>query len=66
MWHAHAQALAAATAAMGAGHVRLGPCLVDEDQALRVEIGLGFEPGAAPFQDVRAVLLKRVPGLFYA
>jgi hypothetical protein len=49
---------------MGAGHVRLRPGLIDEHQALRVEIGLGVEPSAPALQDVRAVLLDRVASLF--
>lgn len=39
--------------------------LVDEDQPLRIEIGLSVEPGAAPSQNIRAVLLARVRGLFF-
>jgi hypothetical protein len=38
---------------------------VDENKALGVEIGLGVEPGAPLLQDVRAVLLDRVAGLFF-
>jgi hypothetical protein len=49
---------------MGPGHVGRRPGLVDEDQALRIEVELAVEPGLAPAQDVRAVLLTRVAGLF--
>ena len=40
------------------------PGLVDEHQTIRIEIELGIEPVPAPLQDVRAVLLGRVRGLF--
>lgn len=49
---------------MAAGHVGRGPGLVDEDEALGVEVELAVEPGLALAQDVRAVLLARVPDLF--
>ena len=39
---------------------------VDEDQALGVEVKLALEPGLALAQDIRAVLLTRVPDLFCA
>ena len=50
---------------MAARHVGGGPGLVDEDEPLRVEIGLGVEPGAPLAQNVRTVLLDRVAGLFF-
>ena len=40
MGHADAQAFAAPATAMRAGHLRRGPGLVDEDEAVRVEIDL--------------------------
>src|SRR5271165_63187 len=47
-----------------AGHVGLGPCLVDEDEARRVDQTL-IEPPALPVAaDVRPVLLARHEGLF--
>jgi hypothetical protein len=42
---------------MGWRHVRLGPGLVDEDQASRIEIGLRAQPGGASSLDIRAVEL---------
>jgi hypothetical protein len=45
---------------VGPGHVGRSPGLVDEGQALGIEIELGFEPGLAPLQDVQAALLGRV------
>jgi hypothetical protein len=49
---------------MSAGHVGRGPGFVDEDQPARVEIGLVLEPVPALGQDVGAVLLGGVRGLF--
>jgi hypothetical protein len=49
---------------MAAGHFGLGPGLIDENQVVRVEIGLLFEPFLAPLQDVRAILFRRVGGPF--
>jgi uncharacterized protein YggL (DUF469 family) len=51
---------------MAAGHVGGCPCLIDEHQALGFEVKLTIEPGSALPQDVRAVLLDRVAGLFCA
>lgn len=47
-----------------AGHLGGQACLVDEDKALGIEIGLGLEPVAPPLQDVEALLLQCVGGLF--
>jgi len=58
------QALAAAAAAVGAGHVGGRPGLVDEHQPLRIEVELAVEPGLAASHDVGTILLGRVPGLF--
>ena len=59
------QALALRTAAMAAIHVGGRPGLVDEHEPLGIEIGLCLEPVPALPQDVRAVLLDRVAGLFF-
>jgi hypothetical protein len=61
---AHAQPLAPRAAAMAAGHVGGGPRLVDEHEALGVEIELAVEPALALLQDIGPVLLDRVPGFF--
>ena len=61
---ADAQALAAAAAPVGPSHVGRGPGLVDAHPACGIKIELTVEPGFAPFQDVGAVLLGRVRGLF--
>ena len=62
--NANPQPLAAAAAAVGPSHVGRSPGLIDEDQAFGIEIELAFEPGFAPLQDVGAVLLRGVSGLF--
>ena len=62
--HAHAQPFTPRGAAMGACHGGGRPGLVDEHQAVRIEIGLRLEPSQTPHQDVRPVLLDGVPGLF--
>jgi hypothetical protein len=49
---------------MAAGNIGGGPRLVDEDQALRIEIELAVEPALPLLQDVGPVLLDRVPSLF--
>ena len=61
----HAQALAARGPAVGAGHVGLGPCLIDEHQPVGVETGLAVAPGVPAHQHIRTVLLRRVAGLFF-
>jgi hypothetical protein len=64
MREAHAQPLAPRAAAMTAGHVGCGPRLVDEDQALGIEIELAVEPALALRQDVGSVLLDSMASLF--
>lgn len=61
---ASAQALAPPAAAMSPRHVGAGPGFVDEDEARRVEVELAIEPLLALLQDVGAILLGRVAGLF--
>jgi hypothetical protein len=51
---------------MAPGHVRGRPGFVDEDEARGIEIELVLEPGLAPGQDIRAVLLGRMGRLFCA
>jgi len=50
----------ARTPAIAARHVRGGPGLVDEDQAIGVESGLAADEHAPGLRDIRAVLLGRV------
>jgi enamine deaminase RidA (YjgF/YER057c/UK114 family) len=61
---AHPQALALGAAAMAAGHVGGGPGLVNEDEAIRVQIELAIEPLLALLQDIGAILLDGVASLF--
>ena len=58
--NARSQSLALARASLQPRHVGGGPRLVDEDEALRIEIELVVEPLSAPLQDVGPVLLGRV------
>ena len=66
MRHGHRQAFAARGPSVGAGHVGLGPSLVDEHQPVGVETRLAVAPGAPPAQGIRSVLLRCKAGLFYA
>jgi hypothetical protein len=50
--------------AVGAGHLRRCPALVDEHEPLGIEIGLAVEPGLAAGGYVRSLLLGRVRRLF--
>ena len=54
--HRSAEPLAPRRPAMGAGHVRRSPGLVDENQPVRVEVELAFKPGEPTAQDVGTVL----------
>jgi hypothetical protein len=65
MREAHPQTLALAAAAMGSGHVRRRPGLVDKDKACRIEIELPAKPVPALPQDVRAILFDGMAGLFF-
>ena len=49
---------------MAAGHVGGSPRLVDEDQALGIEIELTIEPALALSQDIGTVLLDSMASLF--
>ena len=62
--HAHPQPLPPRRPAVAARHFGGGAGLVDKDQPLGVEVGLGVEPGLTAAQDVGARLLGRMPGLF--
>jgi len=64
MREAHPQPLAPLAAPMAAGHVGRSPGLVDEDEAPGFEVDLAVEPMPTLPQDVGAVLLDRVTGLF--
>ena len=58
------EALALRRPAAQAGHVGLGPGLVDEDQAPRIDETLIGSPASAVAAYVRAILLARDEGLF--
>ena len=59
------QPLAAPRAAVQAAHVVLGPSLVDEHQAGRVERRLKLAPAGSSFSDIRPILLGGVQCFFY-
>jgi hypothetical protein len=59
-----ARAAPSRQAPMRAGHVGRGPCFVDEDKALRIEVELALEPILSPLQDVGPILLACMGGLF--
>ena len=58
------QPAAAPRASALARHVCRGPGLVDEHQLRRIEVGLPRKPGAPLLQNVGALLLFGVRGLF--
>ena len=51
-------------AASQAGHLGRGAGLVDEDQLLGIEVGLGVEPSLAAGDHIRPLLLGGVRGFF--
>ena len=62
--HLGVQWLATPVPAMAAGHVGLGPRLVDEDQPPGIDAGLVFLPPGPPTSDVRAILFAGEHGFF--
>jgi transposase len=64
MREAHPPPLALPAAPVTASHVGGSLGLIDEDEAFGFEVDLTVEPVPALSQDVRTVLLDRVPGLF--
>ena len=57
-------ALAARRPAVTPGHLGRGSGLVDEHQPLRLQIGLGLEPGPPTTQNVSPLLFAGVRGFF--
>jgi hypothetical protein len=60
LWDGGSQPQTARTPAIAPRHVRGGPGLVDEDQAVGVERRLAADEHAPSLGDIRAVLLGRV------
>jgi hypothetical protein len=58
------QPLAARRATMATGHIGLGPCLVDEDQAGRINPALVLPPLSPSPCDVGPILLAGVQAFF--
>ena len=46
---------------MAAGHVRRGPGLVDEDEALGIKVELPFEPLLALLDGMASLFLRVMP-----
>jgi hypothetical protein len=64
MRHLGPEALAARRPASEGRHVRLGPGLVDEDEAGWIDLRLMPLPPGAAARDVRAILLAGEDGFF--
>ena len=64
MRHGGSATLSFRSAAAQPGHFGRGAGLVDEDQALRIKVRLGGEPGPAPDCDVGPLLLGGVRRFF--
>ena len=64
MGHRRPTALTARRPAIAPGHLGRGPGLVDEDELLGVETGLGVDPELAAGNDIRPLLLGGVRGFF--
>lgn len=62
MWHTGPAAFAAWSPTAQVGHLGRQAGLVDEYEALRIEVGLGLEPILPPLQDIEAILLLRMGG----
>ena len=64
MRHRRPAAMPAQSPAAASRHLGGSPCLIDEDEPFRVEIGLGLEPGAPASQHVSSLLLAGVRRFF--
>ncbi len=64
MRYADAQTLPFWGPAVAPRHIGRSPGLVDEDEPVRVEVGLTVEPGFPPRQDVGTILLRGMRRLF--
>ena len=65
VWHASEQTLTPRRSTMGAGHVGLGPGLVDENQAAGINAALVTLPPRALSRYVGSLLLGGVQCFFY-
>lgn len=64
MWHASPAPLAAEESASQAGHLGGEARFVDKDQLCWIKVQLTIEPVLSSLQDVWAILLQRMGGLF--
>ena len=62
--HAHAAEFATRGSSITPSHGGGGCSLVDEHEAVQIEIGLALEPGLAGRLHVRAILLRGMAGAF--
>ena len=62
--HAVPAALADRRPAIKARHLGVDACLIEEDEAMRIDEGLGRPPQLAAGRDVGPVLLGRAQGFF--
>ena len=65
MRYADAQTLPFWGPAVAPRHIGRSPGLVDEDEPVRVEVGLTVEPGFPPRQDVGTILLRGMRRLLW-
>jgi hypothetical protein len=66
MRHSHAEPLPTPCATVRSRHLGRGPRFIKEHKTFRIKIKLPVEPLLAGAQDVVAILLGGVRGLFYA
>jgi len=64
MGHSDSEPLSPSASAMAARHVGGSPGLIDEHEALRLEIELPLKPVPTASQDVGTVLFRGMGGLF--
>lgn len=64
VWNGGSQTFAALAAAMCSRHVGRRPGLINEDEPVTIELALALAPGFPPRQDIRAILLGGMGGLF--
>jgi hypothetical protein len=64
MWDFTDQPLATRSATAQAGHIGAGAGFVDEDQPVRIELGLFVRPRGPRRGDIRPILLGRADAFF--
>ena len=64
VWNVSLERRAALPPSVSAGHVGLGPRLIDENKAGGIDFSLVPLPPGTPARDIRTVLLGREDGFF--